>query len=59
MKWYQHIIKHHDVKCEDCGKTGKVWMLFRRILSRWVFWGLVIGNFEYWECRECFKKDMI
>ncbi len=60
MKWYQHILKHHKVKCDDCEKEGKIWILFHLILSRWGFWNFDFpGSNEYWECYECWSKETI
>lgn len=53
------------VNCVECGKEGRVLILKEKILSRkWWYFGRISGKLtldgkevDYWECRECRKRE--
>lgn len=48
-----------SVKCVECGKEGKVLILFKLIFSWkwWYFPEFTKLGIEYWECKECRKRQ--
>lgn len=44
------------VKCNICGKNGRVLIFFNKIFSRWAYFDDILENDEYWECPECSKQ---
>jgi DNA-directed RNA polymerase subunit RPC12/RpoP len=44
------------VKCNICGKNGRVFIVFKKNFSRWAYFGDILEEDEYWECPECSKQ---
>ena len=63
-RYLERFLMILKVKCVECGREGRVLVLFRRIFSRkWWFFGkirltLTKGEvIEYWECNSCREQQ--